>query len=61
MKHYHPSSELMRAAEEALRNERRLAAWRLRYERHTNANVIKFPRRRHQYMHTRLPDGPEIA
>jgi hypothetical protein len=31
MKHYRPSSELQRCAEQALRNRRRLAIWRKRY------------------------------
>jgi len=29
--------------------------------RHTNANVVRMPRRKRQYMHTHLPDGPEVA
>jgi len=94
MKHYKPSSELQRAAEEQARNlERRLAwarrvfdregrwpslapsgVWRrileLRMRRstsrhflagHGNSNVVPFPRRRRQYMHTRLPEPPEAA
>ena len=31
MKHYRPSSELQRSAEQALRNRRRLTIWRKRY------------------------------
>ena len=29
--------------------------------RHTNASVVKFPRRRRQYIHADLPTGPEAA
>ncbi|MCW8917171.1 MAG: hypothetical protein OQK24_15110 [Magnetovibrio sp.] len=78
------SSELQRCAEEAVRNELRLAQWRARYTLATgrepvrvlnppittdqrvelmkaqraaisNANVVKMPRRKRQYMHTTLP------
>lgn len=34
MKHYRPSSELQRCAEQALRNRRRLTIWRKRYWQH---------------------------
>jgi hypothetical protein len=34
MRHYRPSSELQRTAEQALRNRRRLAIWRKRYWQH---------------------------
>ena len=27
--------------------------------RHTNANVVKMPRRRRQYVHAELPQGPD--
>jgi len=30
-------------------------------ERHTNANIIKFPRRKAQIVGAQLPDGPEAA
>lgn len=34
MNHYQPSSELQRAAEQADRNERRIAEWRRRNQAH---------------------------
>lgn len=78
------SSELQRHAEEADRNEQRLAVWRARYTLATgrepvrvlnppvntahrvslmaaqkaaisNANVVKMPRHKKQFMHVSLP------
>ena len=40
---------------------RQARARMLRAEHHGNSNVIPFPRHRRQYMHTRLPEPPEVA
>ena len=61
MKRYTRSSELQRAAEEALRNIQRLKTWRRRWAAHTNANRVKRPVRHRQYMHTRLPEAVEAG
>ncbi|HEB94355.1 MAG TPA: hypothetical protein ENI94_13020 [Gammaproteobacteria bacterium] len=34
---------------------------RLRTEQHGNTAIVPFPRRKRQYMHTRLPEPPEAA
>ena len=76
MKHYKPSSELQREAEQSVRNTERLYRWAYKYlvltgrypettparqERHTNTNVIKFPARRGQIIGATLPEPPEAA
>lgn len=32
-----------------------------RKPKHGNQGIVRFPHRRHQYMHTRLPEPPEAA
>ena len=58
MKHYAPSSELHRAAEEAERNASRLAAYRMKVAAHGNGNVVRFPRWHKQYGRTTPPGAP---
>ena len=66
-------NHLLPAATNAVRNIERLARYRERFmaihgrwpecrhaERHSNATVIKFPRRRGQYQGAQLP-GPDAA